>query len=289
MKQRSTLLAFLGVCGLASVACGQVIDSQDFEGLTYGGWLVNGNQEIYGPGNPGVYMGIPFQDFWGVTLRNDDTESPVIGNLTVHPNMTISVDFVINQLRNWFDEDMDPANFDLTLEFVDYGGDVPVSVYSTGPALPPRGEWRTYTWTIADTNSATLPAGWGGTGDEDPVTYEPRLPANRTFASVLASVDEVRVTTMKPGWFYIANFWQAGFDNVRFTVNGGGGPQCGPQDFNGDGDSGTDQDIEAFFACLGGSCCSTCWSGGADFNGDGDIGTDQDIEAFFRVLGGSPC
>jgi len=65
--------------------------------------------------------------------------------------------------------------------------------------------------------------------------------------------------------------------------------QCGPQDFNGDGDSGTDQDIEAFFACLGGNCCPTCWSGGADFNGDGDIGTDQDIEAFFRVLGGSPC
>ncbi|HYE63490.1 MAG TPA: hypothetical protein VD997_15985 [Phycisphaerales bacterium] len=64
---------------------------------------------------------------------------------------------------------------------------------------------------------------------------------------------------------------------------------CGPQDFNGDGDSGTDQDIEAFFACLGGNCCPSCWEGGADFNGDGDIGTDQDIEAFFRVLGGSPC
>ncbi|HYE63057.1 MAG TPA: DVUA0089 family protein [Phycisphaerales bacterium] len=67
------------------------------------------------------------------------------------------------------------------------------------------------------------------------------------------------------------------------------GPVCGPQDFNGDGDSGTDQDIEAFFACLGGSCCDTCYAGGADFNGDGDTGTDQDIESFFRVLGGNPC
>jgi len=66
-------------------------------------------------------------------------------------------------------------------------------------------------------------------------------------------------------------------------------PSCGPQDFNGDGDSGTDQDIEAFFACLGGTCCDTCWHAGADFNGDGDIGTDQDIEAFFRVLGGGTC
>ena len=65
--------------------------------------------------------------------------------------------------------------------------------------------------------------------------------------------------------------------------------QCGNSDFNGDGDFGTDQDIEAFFACLGGNCCQTCWQGGADFNGDGDFGTDQDIEAFFRVLGGGNC
>ena len=27
----------------------------------------------------------------------------------------------------------------------------------------------------------------------------------------------------------------------------------------------------------------------ADFNGDGNIGTDADIEAFFRVLGGGNC
>ncbi|HYE61818.1 MAG TPA: hypothetical protein VD997_07455 [Phycisphaerales bacterium] len=58
-------------------------------------------------------------------------------------------------------------------------------------------------------------------------------------------------------------------------------------DFNHDGDHATDQDIEDFFACLGGRCCPTCSS--ADFNGDGDTGTDQDIEAFFRVLGGGNC
>jgi hypothetical protein len=58
-------------------------------------------------------------------------------------------------------------------------------------------------------------------------------------------------------------------------------------DFNGDGDLGTDADIEAFFACLGGNCCPTC--GSADFNGDGDVGTDLDIESFFRVLAGGPC
>jgi probable HAF family extracellular repeat protein len=63
-------------------------------------------------------------------------------------------------------------------------------------------------------------------------------------------------------------------------------PVCSA-DFNHDGDTGTDADIEAFFACLAGNCCAAC--GSADFNGDGDVGTDADIEAFFRVLGGGGC
>ncbi len=67
------------------------------------------------------------------------------------------------------------------------------------------------------------------------------------------------------------------------------GPVCGTADFDGDGDTGTDADIEAFFACLSGNCCPTCWHLGADFNGDGDTGTDADIESFFRVLAGGEC
>ncbi len=63
--------------------------------------------------------------------------------------------------------------------------------------------------------------------------------------------------------------------------------RCGSADFNGDGDVGTDADIEAFFACLAGNCCPACE--GADFNFDEDVGTDADIEAFFRVLAGSAC
>ena len=64
-------------------------------------------------------------------------------------------------------------------------------------------------------------------------------------------------------------------------------PSCGSSDFDGDGESGTDADIQAFFACIAGNCCETC--GSADFNGDGDIGTDADLEAFFRVLAGGSC
>jgi hypothetical protein len=84
-------------------------------------------------------------------------------------------------------------------------------------------------------------------------------------------------------------------DNTWYIVNLTGvsycpsTPACGVADFNGDGDSGTDFDIEAFFACLAGDCCPTCFAGGADFNMDGDSGTDADIEAFFRVLAGGVC
>jgi hypothetical protein len=74
---------------------------------------------------------------------------------------------------------------------------------------------------------------------------------------------------------------------INFTITGRPAPVCGSADFNHDGDGGTDADIEAFFACIAGSCCATCDS--ADFNYDGDSATDADIEAFFRVLAGGAC
>jgi hypothetical protein len=64
-------------------------------------------------------------------------------------------------------------------------------------------------------------------------------------------------------------------------------PGCGSADYNGDGESGTDADIESFFACISGQCCFACVN--ADFNADGANGDDADIEAFFRVLGGGSC
>jgi hypothetical protein len=66
-------------------------------------------------------------------------------------------------------------------------------------------------------------------------------------------------------------------------------PTCGSADFDCDGDTGTDADIEAFFACLAGSCPSAPCTSTADFDADGDTGTDADIESFFRVLAGGPC
>jgi autotransporter-associated beta strand protein len=76
-----------------------------------------------------------------------------------------------------------------------------------------------------------------------------------------------------------------GNDVVIYNIRGG----CGSADFNCDGDTATDADIEAFFACLAGACPPPPCASTADFNGDGDVATDADIEAFFRVLAGGTC
>jgi hypothetical protein len=76
-------------------------------------------------------------------------------------------------------------------------------------------------------------------------------------------------------------------NTVQLAV--GGAACCGSADFNCDGDTATDLDIESFFACLAGSCPPPPCTSTADFNGDGDSATDADIEAFFRVLAGGSC
>ena len=104
-----------------------------------------------------------------------------------------------------------------------------------------------------------------------------------------ASFDMPRALT----WGGLSNLTANGAPITIFTVTSDSGTDWShpfascSADFNGDGDIGTDADIEAFFACLAGNCCATC--GSADFNHDGDLGTDADIESFFRVLGGGSC
>jgi hypothetical protein len=89
------------------------------------------------------------------------------------------------------------------------------------------------------------------------------------------------------GWVVESTSSVGGTVDVRLRTNIHLGPTCGTGDFNNDGDSSTDADIEAFFACIAGNCCAACQS--SDFDGDGDSSTDADIEAFFRVLAGGNC
>jgi hypothetical protein len=133
--------------------------------------------------------------------------------------LAFEVDVQVTQLNNWFNEPMDPANFPLVIQFVD-AVDPTVSVYWVGQGMPSQtAGWVRYSFLVPDPTSTALPLGWGGTGDEDPVTFEPRLPAGRTYTSVLRNVGEARLTTAVPGYFYVSSWWEVGFDNLLITVN----------------------------------------------------------------------
>jgi len=143
-------------------------------------------------------------------------------------------------------------------------------------------------------NTAANPNAWAGVASAGAVTWTapqayvaPGDSANalrwgtmynfRFDANVAPTTGAATIGLFKPG---------TGGDAVT-AVSLVAGSSCGPADFDGDGDNGTDLDIEAFFACLGGNCCGTCWT--ADFDGDGDTGTDLDIETFFRITAGGEC
>jgi len=78
--------------------------------------------------------------------------------------------------------------------------------------------WRTWSVTIADPKSPTLPEGWGGYGAEDK-KGRPYLPADRTFADVIAGVDEIAITTYQPGYMYGSDHdFDVLYDNIEVGV-----------------------------------------------------------------------
>ncbi len=215
----------LAAVALAGAASAQVIDSQDFEGdwqSGFGGWTVNGEQMIFGGGNPGQYMGVPYLDFWGVTLGNENPANPVNGDYTKLGPTKFSVDVRVFALDNFWGDPLNPDWFPLVLQLHDYGDpndwDDNVSVWFLGKGLPQIEDgWVRYEFLLPDPTQDALPPGWGGTGAENE-WGEPILPPDRTWSSVLSSVDAVSFTTFVPGYFYGANWWEVGFDNVLVEV-----------------------------------------------------------------------
>lgn len=78
--------------------------------------------------------------------------------------------------------------------------------------------WHTLGVTVADPLATTLPEGWGGYGAEDK-RGRPSLPAGRTFADVLAGVDEIAITTYQPGFLYGSDHdFDIVYDNIAVGV-----------------------------------------------------------------------
>jgi len=273
----SGLACGFGLFAFSATASAQVLLDEDFEDSDASGWTVNGVPTIYtDQGNPGNYLVLPLDAYEGVSLSARGPESMVLGDLTTGGPLRLSFDVRTFAAYTFFEDNLDMHLWPLVFELTDQNaeGINIASVYTIkGTWTNIKEGWVRVSLDLPDPTSTTLPPDWGGTGDEDPVTFEPRLPPGVTYADVLSSVDEVRVTTFVPGYFYASNFYEVGFDNVRVELVGG---EC-RADFNNDANVNS-QDffdfLTAFFA----------QDPSADFNGDESINS-QDffdfIAAFF--------
>jgi hypothetical protein len=168
-----------------------------------------------GGGNPGAHLRWTMIDTFGGSFHNN-TNPAFVGNYLdrnspLHFQIDVQIDFI-----NFFGS---PVARNLILELVDFnspGSAYPYTSvwYNLGSiSAAQTNNWTTFSVTIWDPTSSALPAGWGGTGAEDPQTFEPILPPGRTFASVLANVAEIRFTTFEPGFFYGFTDFQIRYDN----------------------------------------------------------------------------
>jgi hypothetical protein len=170
-----------------------------------------------GFGNPAPSLRTQFNDF-GITFSNDSNPG-FIGDYTQAPQAIIGID-VYTTFLNFFGQDV---TRDFIVDLRDYDNPEPgypwTSVwYNIGVLDAANPGWHTWGVTITDTSATELPPGWGGYGAEDPVTFEPELPADRTFASVLAGVDEIAFTTLVPGFFFGFTDHDVAVDNISLQL-----------------------------------------------------------------------
>lgn len=201
------------VAGLATVPAAAAGGLVTFDNGTEG-WSISGRDTIaLTGGNPGANLHGQLVDVFGADIRTN-TNTDFLGDLTRYgPAIELSIDIQTNSI-DFFGSQV-PR--ELVVELRDYDNDngYPwTSVWFSLGIIEGSGDpdWITYSVVIDDPFATDLPDGWGGYGDEDPDTFEPILPDDRTFTSVLQSVDELAFTTFVPGFFF-------GFTNFDIQVD----------------------------------------------------------------------
>ncbi len=144
------------------------------------------------------------------------TNQAFLGDYTQSGTVTLGIDVLASTIT--FEGREVPRQ--MVVQLIDYdnpAGDAPYTSvwYDLGTIQAGTG-WQHLSVTIGDTSSTTLPAGWGGDGAT--VGDGPGLPDGRTFADVLASVDEVRFTTAVPGYLYGYTYYDVSVDNISIAA-----------------------------------------------------------------------
>lgn len=220
---KTTLLACIAISAGTAWADTTVVtfDNGQAEGWSGPAGIGGGTFFDVEDGTPAPSLRTVFNDF-GITFRTTTNEA-WIRDFTQYDSVTFSIDVLVRQIfffsmdvsRPWLIElrDYDSAVDGLPWASVWYKFD--------DISEATHGEWTTFSVTIDNPESADLPAGWGGYGAEDPVTFEPILPDGVTFAQILAGVDEVVFTTFEPGWFFGFTDHDVAIDTITVTTTGG--------------------------------------------------------------------
>lgn len=220
------------------------------------GWSVSGRNDIGSEsGNPGAALDLQVIDVFSADLRNDDNNPLFMGDYTTLGPFRLSVQIKVDSIL-FFGMEVQRT---LVVELRDQTTPNPPYPYTSvwipvGTLEASQPGWRTFSVDVTNPNSTALPPGWGGYGDEDSVG-NPRLPANRTFTSVLQRVDSLVFTTAVPGYFYGGTDFFIQVDNISIS-------RLCAADFN--GDSTLD-----FFDYLDFVAAFADGTPAADFNNDG--------------------
>ena len=154
----------------------------------------------------------------GIHATNN-THAEFLGDYTQADEVTLSMDIKVD-LISFFGS---PVSRPWLVELRDYDSALPGYPWASvwflfdNISVADNGNWETYSVTITDPDSTTLPAGWAGYGDEHPTTFEPLLPPGVTFADILSGVDEVSFTTFQPGFFFGFTDFDVAMDNVSIS------------------------------------------------------------------------
>lgn len=167
-----------------------------------------------GPNAP-LYRTV-MRDTFGLTWGTDSNLA-FIGDYSQSPSVTLSLD--VRALSIAYEGQQ--VSRDLVVELRDYDNPAEgmpyTSVWTVIGTLSRDAGWQHLGVTIGDTSATALPAGWGGYGAEGPLG-EPVLPAGRTFANVLAGVDQVVFSTYVPGWFFGFTDYHVVVDNLSISA-----------------------------------------------------------------------
>lgn len=188
------------------------------------GWTGNADVDTsLGNGAPSFHSVV---ENFGLSWRNDSNPA-FTGDYGASPSVTIGLDVLTNSI-SYEGTEVSRGMFVKLEDFGPEGEDAPpiaTLFYQLGTISSSIEGWQHLAVTIADTSATALPEGWGAV-DADGMA---QLPPGRTFADILANVDQIEFTTYQPDYFYGFTDFDVAGDNFEVTRGDAAGTVPEPQ------------------------------------------------------------